>query len=216
MISQMRFCCSKSQRSLFSTFSLTLVTVDSPPVHVTFAGPIALQSLVALSVLAFALWADNTWRWRWGWRWQIMCWLMKRTEPWSQWTPYLPLWQVSQAVPLKPSLHRHTPVPFVPSTHTPLSKQGRPFGPGHASQCSPKNPAQHLRSWKHRRVLVCHTAEDAYPEMSRKRTIFFWRQVALQPTLGSHSPSNVRVNMHFLVLLTDFCTEQNTNFLLWL
>lgn len=211
----MRFCCSKSRRLLFSTFSLTLVTVDSPPVHVTFAGPIALQSLVTLSVLAFALWADNMWWWRWGWRWQMM-WLMKRTEPWSQWTPYLPLWQVSQAVPLKPSLHRHTPVPFVPSTHTPLPKQGRPFGPGHASQCSPKNPAQHLRSWKHRRVLVCHAAEDAYPEMSMRHTIFFRRQVALQPTLGSHSPSNVRVNMHFLVLLTDFCTEQNTNFLLWL
>lgn len=40
--------------------------------------------------------------------------------PWSQWIPYLPLWQFSQAVPLKFWLHWQTPVPFVPSAHTPL------------------------------------------------------------------------------------------------
>lgn len=67
--------------------------------------------------------------------------------PWSQWTPYLPLWHVSQAVPLKPLLHWQTPVPLIPSKHNPLLKQGWALGPGHGSQCWPKNPLQHRWTW---------------------------------------------------------------------
>ena len=70
--------------------------------------------------------------------------------PWSQWTPYFPLSHVSQAVPLKPLWHRQTPVPAVPSSQAPFPKQGCPLGPGQGSQCSPKNPPQHLRTCRQR------------------------------------------------------------------
>lgn len=44
----------------------------------------------------------------------------KRCLPWSQWTPYFPSVQVSQAVPLKPCPHSHAPVPFTPSRQKPF------------------------------------------------------------------------------------------------
>ena len=83
-------------------------------------------------------------------------------SPWSQWTPYFPLWHVSQAVPSKPLLHWHTPVPLVPSTHSPLPKQGWPLGPGHGSQCCPKNPPQHLRTWRRNRLLTLSSSSSVW------------------------------------------------------
>lgn len=94
-----------------------------------------------------------------------VCVNVKVNSPWSQWTPYIPRWHVSQAVPSKPLWHWHAPVPLVPSTHSPLPKQGWPLGPGHGSQCCPKNPPQHLRTWRRSRALtpgvftVCVTSD---------------------------------------------------------
>lgn len=63
--------------------------------------------------------------------------------PWSQWMPYLPSMQVSQAVPPKPSPHSHMPVPFTPSKQTPFPKQTFWVFPGQGWHWGPKKPAQH-------------------------------------------------------------------------
>lgn len=128
----------------------TFVTQDASPADVTLARPVALQPVITAAIFTATVCSANT---AWDRKQQInrhllLLYIVELYEPWSQWTPYFPLWQVSQAVPLKPLLHWQIPVPLVPSEHAPLPKQDRPFGPGHGSQCSPKNPPQHLRTWK--------------------------------------------------------------------
>lgn len=125
----------------------TFITVNASPADVTLAGPVSVQSLVTESVLTPTVCRGN--------QRQVMDTVLLKIyfnqlhEPWSQWTPYFPLWQDSQAVPWKSLLHWQTPVPLTPSKHRPLPKQACPFGPGQGSHCSPKNPSQHLRSWKY-------------------------------------------------------------------
>lgn len=91
-----------------------------------------------------------------GLTWDHIMWIL----PDLQSLPYLPGSHISHAVPWNPSLHRHSPLPQMPSWHLPLLEHQLSTFPGHLKQSRPKYPGQQEWSLENKTHIPIYDVED--------------------------------------------------------